>query len=57
MNKGMRRVFLKEGQRVLFQGDSVTDTDRDREDFFSLGDGYPAIISGLLGSALPELRI
>ncbi|PIJ61377.1 GDSL family lipase [Mesotoga sp. H07.pep.5.3] len=53
----MKRVFLREGQRVLFQGDSVTDTDRDREDLYSLGDGYPAIISGLVGSAHPELRI
>lgn len=55
--EGLRRVLLKEGQRVLFQGDSVTDAGRDREDFFGLGNGYPAIISGLVGAAYPGLRI
>ncbi|KUK80065.1 MAG: Lysophospholipase L1-like esterase [Mesotoga prima] len=49
-------MLLKEGQRVLFLGDSVTDAGRDREDFFGLGNGYPAIISGFVGAAYPGLK-
>ena len=27
--------------KILFQGDSITDADRDREDTHNLGNGYP----------------
>ena len=27
--------------KILFQGDSITDADRDREDPHNLGNGYP----------------
>jgi lysophospholipase L1-like esterase len=47
------------GKRVLFQGDSVTDCGRDREDFPNrdgslLGYGYPAKIAALYGILFPE---
>ena len=32
---------IEENERILFQGDSVTDVGRDREDGNSLGTGYP----------------
>lgn len=35
------REFFKKGQTVLFQGDSITDCGRDRNDISSLGCGYP----------------
>jgi len=50
-------MLLQREQRVVFQGDSVTDTGRDRDDFFDLGSGYPAIVSGMIGSLFPEMRI
>lgn len=40
------KKFFKDGMTVLFQGDSVTDCDRDRsktEGIESLGNGYPKI--------------
>jgi len=36
---------------ILFQGDSVTDCSRDREDFNGLGGGYPLYISQALPGA------
>ncbi|MEA4824461.1 MAG: SGNH/GDSL hydrolase family protein [Clostridiaceae bacterium] len=41
--------------RILFQGDSITDVGRTREDgrTTSLGQGYPLMIAGDLGAAFP----
>lgn len=39
---------------VLFQGDSITDTGRNRADAFSLGSGYASRIAGILGLAQAE---
>jgi len=39
---------------VLFQGDSITDCGRVREDLNSLGIGYPNMIKGYLGVKYPE---
>ena len=39
--------------RVLFQGDSVTDCGRDREDFYGLGDGYAFFVSSLYRAMNP----
>lgn len=36
--------FFTAGQTVLFQGDSITDCGRSREDITSLGNGYPSKI-------------
>ena len=40
--------------RVLFQGDSVTDAGRNREDGFDLGPGYPLVAANLLREAFPS---
>ncbi|NLY30717.1 MAG: SGNH/GDSL hydrolase family protein [Firmicutes bacterium] len=48
---------FKQGDRILFQGDSVTDCDRDRNDSYSLGSGYPALIAAYLWSHFPCLKL
>ena len=40
-------------KRILFQGDSVTDADRNRENPGSMGDGYPNIVRANLGLKYP----
>lgn len=39
---------------ILFQGDSITDANRSREDFTNLGFGYPNFVKGELGFLYPE---
>ncbi len=44
----------KTGKKILlFQGDSITDAGRIREDEENLGMGYPAFTAGELGVAYP----
>lgn len=38
---------------ILFQGDSITDCGRNREDDTSLGSGYAAMVAGALGTKYP----
>lgn len=38
---------------ILFQGDSITDCDRDRDDFENLGRGYPHLVEAHLGFEQP----
>lgn len=38
---------------ILFQGDSITDAGRDRENFHCLGKGYPSLAAGRLGLDAP----
>jgi lysophospholipase L1-like esterase len=40
--------------RILFQGDSITDVARGREDHNNLGLGYPTLIKGYLGYEKPN---
>lgn len=40
-------------KRILFQGDSITDAGRNREDFYSLGYGYPLLVSAHLTAESP----
>ncbi len=40
-------------KRILFQGDSITDCGRNREDFYGLGNGYPLLIKASLGADCP----
>jgi lysophospholipase L1-like esterase len=49
----MKRIFAK-ATTILFQGDSVTDCHRLREDESSMGEGYPAKIAGLWDTLFPE---
>lgn len=52
---------LKQGQKLLFIGDSITDCDRSKPDgeglFDATGRGYVTIINALLTSTCPELGI
>lgn len=38
---------------IVFQGDSITDVGRNREDFYNLGQGYPNLVAGRLGLRYP----
>ena len=46
--------FLQERARILFQGDSVTDCGRSRENTNDLGPGYPALVAAMLNALCPE---
>lgn len=39
--------------RILFQGDSITDAARNRDDFYGMGVGYPNLVKGRLGTEHP----
>ncbi len=41
-------------KRILFQGDSITDCGRNRDWFYSLGDGYPNLVTATLGTDHPN---
>lgn len=40
---------------ILFQGDSITDCGRSREDFSNVGDGYPLLVKAELGFENPGI--
>ena len=40
--------------RILFQGDSITDAGRSREDLTDLGPGYPRYAAALLRERHPD---
>ena len=42
---------------VLFQGDSITDTGRDRNDDSNLGSGYPALVSAWFSALHPSMKV
>lgn len=52
----MKELFRK-GQVILFQGDSITDCGRDREDIKSLSHGYPGMISEMYHQLFPENEV
>jgi len=54
---GVKRMLLKENDVVLFQGDSITDWGRDRNDPNSLGHGYASIVAAMLSFKYPELKL
>lgn len=45
--------FFKPGQTVLFQGDSITDCGRDRNDPTSLSEGYPGRVAAIYQQLFP----
>ncbi|HHT26765.1 MAG TPA: SGNH/GDSL hydrolase family protein [Firmicutes bacterium] len=53
----LEHLPFKSGDRILFQGDSLTAADRDFHKPWHLGNGYVAIIAGLLAQARPDLRV
>lgn len=48
---------LKQTERILFFGDSITDVGRDRDDFHDLGKGYPLMVAGRLQAEYPALKL
>ena len=50
-------MLLKAGDTILFQGDSVTDCGRSREDDHYLGGGYPKMIADKLASLYPVMNL
>lgn len=51
------KKFFEDGAVVLFQGDSVTDTHRDREDYYGLGEGYPPKVKAIYDSLFPGNKV
>ena len=49
----MSQLMLQYGARVLFQGDSITDAGRSREDDNQLGSGYANLIAAWLSAGYP----
>lgn len=50
-------MALKNGDLILFQGDSITDCHRNREDSDSLGEGYPKLAASALSALRPDLGL
>lgn len=50
-------MFFRENECILFQGDSITDCGRNRDDFEDMGTGYPYLISAFLRSMYPEKNL
>lgn len=48
---------IKQGDTVLFQGDSITDAGRNREAGADLGRGYALMTAALFSAAYPELQV
>jgi len=53
----MTEPLFETGSTVLFQGDSITDGDRYREDPVSLGRGYAMIAAGWFSALYPDRKI
>lgn len=51
------KPFFKKGQVVLFQGDSVTDCGRDREDITSLSNGYAGKVASIYNTLFPDNEV
>jgi len=50
-------TIIQDNSVVLFQGDSVTDWSRDREDFYGLGTGYAMIAASWFSALYPEKNV
>lgn len=50
-------LLFKQGDIVLFQGDSITDVGRVRDVHTDLGRGYPLMTAALLASAYPDMQL
>lgn len=48
---------IQQNDLILFQGDSVTDAGRDKENGNDLGTGYPLLVAARLQSLFPELGL
>jgi lysophospholipase L1-like esterase len=50
-------LIIPQGGTVLFQGDSITDCGRSREDDAQLGGGYANMVAAWYGMLQPEARV
>ncbi len=50
-------MFINDDATVLFQGDSVTDVGRNRQDQSDMGYGYPMMISSWFAALYPEKNV
>ena len=50
-------MLIKQSDVILFQGDSITDCIRDRENPYDLGTGYPLVVASLLMHRLREYNL
>lgn len=50
-------MLLKQGELVLFQGDSVTDVGRNRDDGNDLGFGYPMFVASWFSAMYPDANV
>ena len=50
-------MVIKDNSVVLFQGDSVTDAGRDRDDINSFGQGYPLMAASMFAANHPTMNV
>ena len=50
-------TLFEDNALVLFQGDSITDAGRSRENFADLGGGYPGMIAAWYSALYPQKRV
>lgn len=50
-------MLIKEGSKILFQGDSITDCGRSRDSDAYLGSGYAAMVAAALKIKYPQLKL
>ncbi len=48
---------LKSGVTILFQGDSISDAGRERNNYEALGDGYVVMTAAWISAARPEIGV
>jgi len=50
-------MIIEENERILFQGDSVTDVGRNRDEEDNLGYGYPMMVASWFSAKYPEKNV
>lgn len=50
-------IMFESNSKILFMGDSITDTGRDRENPENMGRGYAYMLAGMLGAMYAELDL
>ncbi|HOG50808.1 MAG TPA: GDSL family lipase, partial [Lentisphaeria bacterium] len=50
-------TYLRTGELVLFQGDSVTDCGRSRDNDALLGGGYAGMVAAQFSAAYPDINV
>ncbi|MBR4240701.1 MAG: phosphatase PAP2 family protein [Eubacterium sp.] len=53
----MSKSIIKDNMTILFQGDSITDCDRKREDLYNLGGGYPKYAAKYIKEKYPDYKL